>query len=56
MIQDAVRICPKCKGALRKQVNMDTWFICLDLQCKTVLKVVGFGQSERELECEVMND
>ena len=54
MIQDSIPICPKCKGALRKMCDNDVWYVCLDTECKTVLKVIDYGQSCRELKCEVI--
>lgn len=54
MIQDSIPICPKCKGAMRKIQNEDIWYVCLDDRCKTLLKVIDYGQSCRELKCEVI--
>lgn len=56
MIQDNVPICPKCGGGLRKiHTDTDIVFICNDKGCLTSLKVIDFGQSQRELLCEVEN-
>ncbi len=54
MIQDNIPVCPKCKGAMRKIHNDDIWYVCVDSYCKTIVKVVGAGQSSRELKCEVI--
>lgn len=54
MIQDNVPICPKCGGILRKiQTNTDIVFVCNDSHCKTICTVIDFGQSMRELKCQV---
>ena len=53
MVQDGIRICPACKGALRKiMTEKDIVFVCSD--CRLSLTVIDKGQSERELKCEVM--
>lgn len=55
MIQDSVRICPRCGGALRTiYTDTDIVYVCNDKECRIVLKVVDFGQSQRELKCEVI--
>ena len=54
MVQDNVLMCPKCAGALRKIYSTDIKFVCVNKDCATVLKIVGEGQSQRELECEVI--
>lgn len=54
MIQDSIHICPNCGGIMRKILTeKDMVFVCLDKRCKTVLTVVGKGQSERELKCDL---
>lgn len=51
MIQDVISICPRCHAPLKKFFGKtDIFFICQD--CKTTLKIVGPGKSERETECE----
>ena len=55
MIQDNVSMCPRCSGALRKiYTDNDIVYVCVDKNCRTVLRVTGRGQSQRELECEVV--
>lgn len=54
MIQDTVPICPKCGGALRKIYNEDIWYVCNDSYCKTIMKVIDYGQSQRELLCQLI--
>lgn len=54
MIQDNVPICPRCQGALRKLYTNDILYVCPDKTCKTVLKVIDFGQSMREVKCEIL--
>ena len=55
MIQDGVRVCPVCKGTLKKfTINQEMRFVCVD--CKTVFKVLDDGQSERELKCMVVKN
>lgn len=55
MVQDTVKICPICGAALRKIItDTDITFVCND-GCRHILKVVDFGQSERELKCVIMN-
>lgn len=52
MVQDNVRVCPLCSGALKKiTVNQDISFICVD--CRRHFTVIDFGQSCRELKCVV---
>lgn len=53
MVQDNIPICPKCGGLLRKIHNEDIWYICSDSRCKTILKVIDVGQSQRELRCQI---
>lgn len=53
MVQDNVPICPRCGGLLRKVHNNDIWYVCIDNKCKTLLKVIGMGQSQRELKCQI---
>lgn len=53
MVQDNVPICPKCGGLLRKIHNEDIWYVCIDSYCKTILKVIDYGQSQRELLCQI---
>ena len=53
MVQDSVHICPRCTGGMRKLItDTDMLFICD--HCHVSLKIVGKGQSERELECEIV--
>lgn len=53
MVQDNVKMCPRCSGALRQILTyQDIVYVCND--CNTVIKVTGIGTSERELECEVI--
>ena len=54
MIQDNVPMCPKCGGLLRKIHNEDIWYICVDGHCKTIMKVIDNGQSQRELKCKIL--
>ena len=54
MIQDSVPICPRCNGALRMIRDIDIHLVCLNKECGTVLRVIDYGQSERELKCEVV--
>lgn len=52
MIQDGIRVCPLCKGTLKKiTLNQDMTFICVD--CRRQFHVIDDGQSERELKCIV---
>ena len=52
MVQDNIPICPSCTGGLRKiYTNTDIVYVCQN--CKTVLTVIDYGQSERELKCRV---
>jgi len=54
MIQDNVPICPRCQGALRRLYTNDILYVCTDKKCKTVLKVIDFGQSMREAKCKIL--
>lgn len=54
MIQDGVKICPICSGALRKiTTKKDILYVC-NGECRVTLKVIDGGQSERELKCEII--
>ena len=48
-IQVHVPICPECGGGLKHNQIMQK-YLCH--HCGTRFKVIGFGQSERELICE----
>ena len=56
MIQDNIPICHRCSGAMRKifTQNGDIFYVCVDNKCKSLLKVIDYGQSCRELKCEVV--
>lgn len=54
MIQDGIPICPECTGLLRKIcTDTDIVYVCND--CKLTLTVIDYGQSERELKCQIKN-
>ena len=55
MIQDSIPICPNCFGGMRKILtDKDIIYVCNAPDCKRVLKVIDYGQSQRELKCEVV--
>lgn len=43
-------VCPRCGGLLRTMRSDDIILNCVD--CDIVLRVVGFGKAESELEVE----
>lgn len=54
IIQDSLPICPRCKCAMRKIYSDDIWYVCVNSYCKSILKLIDRGQSEREVRCEVI--
>ncbi len=52
MVQDNVSICPKCGGLIRKiYTDKNITFVCKF--CVISLKVIDYGQSQREVKCQI---
>lgn len=53
MIQDNTPMCKECSSRLRKIVTKkDIIYVCS--KCNITYKIIGRGQSERELKCKVI--
>ena len=54
IIQESIPICPACSSGMYKMYDKDILYLCSNKDCQCLLKVIDCGQSEREVECEVV--